>query len=90
MLIFGGMDLITILGLTAATLTTSAFLPQVIKTWQTKSAKDVSVSMLITFCLGIFLWLVYGIFRKDLAIVLANGITLILNLMILWLKIKYE
>ncbi|HLO48267.1 MAG TPA: SemiSWEET transporter [Kamptonema sp.] len=84
------MDLITILGLTAATLTTSAFLPQVIKTWQTKSAKDVSVTMLITFCIGIFLWLIYGFFRQDLAIILANAVTLILNLAILWLKIRYK
>jgi MtN3 and saliva related transmembrane protein len=79
-----------ILGLTAATLTTSAFLPQVIKTWQTKSAKDVSVAMLITFCLGIFLWLLYGIFRQDLAIILANAVTLILNLVILYLKLRYK
>lgn len=84
------MDLITILGLTAATLTTSAFLPQVIKTWQTKSAKDVSVAMLITFCTGIFLWLLYGIFRQDLAIILANAVTLMLNLVILYLKLRYK
>lgn len=84
------MDLITILGLTAATVTTSAFLPQVIKTWQTKSAKDVSVVMLITFCTGIFLWLLYGIFRQDLAIILANAVTLMLNLVILYLKLRYK
>ncbi|CDN11737.1 hypothetical protein RintRC_1630 [Richelia intracellularis] len=78
------------LGLLAATLTTSAFLPQMLKTWQTKSAKDVSYTMLITFILGVFLWLIYGFYRRDIAIILANGITLILNLMILWLKIKYR
>ena len=78
-----------IVGLLAATLTTVAFLPQMIKTWQTKSAKDVSYSMLITFIIGVFLWLIYGIMREDIAIILANGITLILNLTILYLKIKY-
>ena len=78
------------LGLLAATLTTSAFLPQMLKTWKTKSARDVSYTMLITFILGVFLWLIYGFYRGDVAIILANGITLILNLMILWLKIKYR
>ncbi|PMB14630.1 SemiSWEET transporter [Fischerella thermalis] len=83
------MDFLTILGLAAATLTTSAFLPQMLKTWQSKSAKDVSYTMLITFIIGIFLWLIYGIFRQDLAIILANFITLIFNMIILWLKIRY-
>jgi MtN3 and saliva related transmembrane protein len=84
------MDLITILGLFAATLTTFSFLPQMIKTWQTKSAKDVSFIMLISFNTGIFLWLIYGISLNALPIILANGVTLIFNLIILWLKIKYR
>ncbi len=84
------MDQITILGLAAGTLTTIAFIPQLMKTWQTKSAKDVSFLMLITFNIGIFLWLVYGIYLQALPIILANGITLVFNLIILWLKIKYR
>ncbi len=84
------MNSITILGLVAATLTTSAFLPQMIKTWQSKSAKDVSLGMLITFCTGVFLWLIYGLYIQALPIILANSLTLIFNLIILWLKIKYE
>jgi MtN3 and saliva related transmembrane protein len=84
------MEFLTILGLTAATITTSAFLPQMIKTWQSKSAKDVSYTMLITFIIGIFLWLVYGVLRQDVAIILANFLTLVFNMVILWLKIKYR
>jgi len=84
------MDTITILGLAAGTLTTIAFLPQMMKTWQTKSAKDVSFLMLITFNVGVFLWLIYGIYLQALPIILANGVTLFLNLIILWLKIKYR
>lgn len=84
------MDFITILGLVAATLTTSAFLPQMIKTWKTKSAKDVSLQMLVTFCIGVFLWLIYGIYLQALPIIIANLLTLIFNLIIVWLKIKYE
>ncbi|AVH67326.1 SemiSWEET transporter [Nostoc sp. 'Peltigera membranacea cyanobiont' N6] len=84
------MDFLTILGLAAATLTTTAFLPQMFKTWQTKSAKDVSFVMLITFMSGLFLWLIYGIYLQSLPIILANSITLFFNLIILWLKIKYR
>ncbi|MBW4565553.1 MAG: SemiSWEET transporter [Mojavia pulchra JT2-VF2] len=84
------MDFITILGLAAATLTTIAFLPQMFQTWRTKSAKDVSYVMLITFMSGLFLWLIYGIYLKALPIILANGVTLFFNLIILSLKIKYR
>ncbi|WP_138497478.1 SemiSWEET transporter [Nostoc sp. PA-18-2419] len=84
------MDLLMIIGLAAATLTTTAFLPQMFKTWQTKSAKDISFVMLITFITGVFLWLIYGIYLQALPIILANGITLFFNLIILWLKIKYR
>jgi MtN3 and saliva related transmembrane protein len=84
------MDFITILGLIAASLTTFSFIPQMIKTWQRKSAKDVSFVMLITFNIGIFLWLIYGISLRSLPIILANGVTLFFNIIILWLKIKYR
>ncbi|MDZ8189894.1 MAG: SemiSWEET transporter [Nostoc sp. ChiSLP02] len=84
------MDFLTILGLAAATLTTIAFLPQMFKTWQTKSAKDVSFVMLITFNIGVLLWLIYGIYLQALPIILANSFTLFFNLIILWLKIRYR
>ncbi|MEH2070445.1 MAG: SemiSWEET transporter [Nostoc sp.] len=84
------MDFVMIIGLAAATLTTIAFLPQMFKTWKTKSAKDISFVMLITFITGVFLWLIYGIYLQALPIILANGITLFFNLIILWLKIKYR
>ncbi|MGJ5630747.1 SemiSWEET transporter [Nostoc sp. CALU 1950] len=84
------MDFLTVLGLAAATITTISFLPQMFKTWQTKSAKDVSFVTLITFISGIFLWLIYGIYLQSLPIILANAVTLVFNLIILWLKIKYR
>ncbi|MDZ7961768.1 MAG: SemiSWEET transporter [Aulosira sp. DedQUE10] len=84
------MDFVTLLGLVAASITTVSFLPQMMKIWQTKSAKDVSFLMLICFNTGIFLWLIYGIILKQLPIILANSATLFFNLIILWLKIKYR
>lgn len=84
------MNLKDILGFAAATLTTIAFLPQLIKVWQTKSAKDISYEMLIVFCSGVFLWLIYGIYIQSLPIIIANLLTLIFNMIILGLKIKYK
>ena len=84
------MDYVTILGLIAGTLTTVAFLPQVIKAWRTKSTKDVSLWMFILFCVGVFLWLVYGILVKDIPVIAANLITFILASIILIFKIRYN
>lgn len=84
------MDFITVLGLVAATLTTFSFLPQLLKIWQSKSAKDVSFVMLIFFNTGVLLWLIYGLYLEAWPIILANGITLFFNVIILMLKIKYK
>jgi len=81
---------IDILGWIAGTLTTIAFFPQLLKTWTTKSAKDVSLVMMITFCVGIFLWFVYGLAIDAMPVVVTNSVTLILALLILILKIKYK
>jgi len=83
------VNFITVIGLIAAALTTSAYLPQVLKSWRTKSAKDLSLGMLAILCTGIFLWLIYGILNQDLPIILSNAVTLMLTLAILVLKIKH-
>ena len=81
---------IDILGWIAGTLTTIAFFPQLLKTWTTKSAKDVSLVMMVTFCIGVFLWLLYGLAIKAMPVVVTNSVTLILALLILILKIRYK
>lgn len=81
---------IDILGYIAATLTTIAFLPQVLKTWRSRSAKDVSLVMMITFSVGVFLWLLYGLAIQAMPVILANATTLILALLIVILKIRYR
>ncbi len=77
-------------GFLAAILTTSAFFPQLIKTWRTKSADDFSYITLILFLTGVFCWIIYGINIDSLPIILANLITFILNFSILILKISYK
>lgn len=84
------MDALTVLGLTAATLTTTSFVPQLRKVWRSKSAADLSYGMLGAFSLGILLWLLYGLLRDDLPVIIANGATLILSLTILLLKTRYD
>jgi MtN3 and saliva related transmembrane protein len=84
------MDRVTLIGLLAGGLTTVAFLPQLLKTWKSKSAEDVSLVMLVTFCSGVGLWLIYGVMIGAWPIVLANLITLLLALAMLFLKLKYR
>ena len=81
---------ITTLGLIAGVLTTIAYLPQLIKTWKTKSAHDLSWSMLIVLCTGIILWLVYGFYIQNIPIIAANIVTFVFASMILVLKIMYK
>lgn len=81
---------ITVLGLVAGGLTTIAYLPQLIKTWQSKSASDLSWSMLLILCTGIILWLVYGLIIHDIPLLVANVMTLIFAAIILVLKLRYR
>jgi len=83
------MDLIKLIGFVAATCTTIAFLPQAMKIYKSKSAKDIAMPTLITFIIGVTLWLIYGLLIQDYPVIIANLITLIFNLMILFLKLKY-
>ncbi|KKD39218.1 MAG: SemiSWEET transporter [Limnoraphis robusta] len=84
------MDLITAIGLLAGSLTTISFLPQVIKTWKTKSTRDVSLQMFVLFCSGVFLWIVYGLLIGNIPIVATNIVTFSLASMILFFKLKYR
>jgi len=77
-------------GFAAATLSTIAFLPQVIKTWKTQSAKDVSYALLMTFSTGCLCWVIYGYQVEARPVMIANAFTLTLNLAILAMKFSFE
>ena len=81
---------IDLFGPLAALLTTIAFLPQVYKTWNTKSADDVSLITLILFITGLICWIIYGLKINSIPILVANIITFIFNFAILILKITYS
>ena len=77
-------------GYFAAILTTTAFLPQLIKTLNTKKAEDVSLITLIMFICGVGSWIIYGYKISSKPILIANIITLLLNLFILISKLYYS
>ncbi len=79
-----------VFGFLAAVLTTIAFLPQVLKTWRTKSAEDVSIVMLVMFITGLLFWIVYAIHINSLPVLIANIITFGLNVIILLLKLIFR
>ena len=76
-----------LLGYLAAILTTVAFVPQVVKTWRTRSAGDLSFGMLAVFSTGIVLWLLYGLSVGAAPIVAGNIVTLVLTLILIGLKL---
>ena len=77
------------IGFAAAFCTTIAFLPQAVKTWKTKSARDLSLPMFLLFCIGIIFWLIYGVMITNWPMIVANGFTFILAVSILYHKLKY-
>ncbi|HLC92389.1 MAG TPA: SemiSWEET transporter [archaeon] len=79
-----------LIGSAAGFFTTIAALPQLLKAYKTKSTKDISEPMLIITCLGVFLWLSYGLLRSDLPLIIANIFTFTFWFLIFALKFKYD
>ncbi|MBR0659594.1 SemiSWEET family sugar transporter [Neoroseomonas oryzicola] len=82
------MNPIEVLGLVAGALTTTAYLPQAVRTLRSGSARDLSLAMLLLLITGIVLWLAYGALAGLPAVVAANAATLLLTLPILWVKLR--
>ena len=75
-------------GFCAGTLTTASFVPQVLKTWRSKSTRDISLAMWLMFSIGVGVWIVYGFLTGSLAIILTNVITLVLAGTVLVIKLQ--
>ncbi|HLV30181.1 MAG TPA: SemiSWEET transporter [Chitinispirillaceae bacterium] len=84
------MNPVTIIGFLGGILTTVSFLPQVIHIWKTHSTRDLSAGMFLLFSFGVLLWLIYGFFLRELPVIIANSVTLILSITILVFKFKYK
>lgn len=79
----------TIIGAIAATLTMFSFVPQIFRSFKTKSVKDVSPVTLFQLSAGVCLWMVYGIARQDPIIIIANAVTLVTLAELIFLYFKF-
>ena len=80
---------IEILGFLAGILVSLSVLPQVIKSWKTKSTKDVALAWSLINLAGQILWIVYGININSMALVVMSSITLAMNISMIYLKLKF-
>jgi MtN3 and saliva related transmembrane protein len=84
------METTSLVGFAAGFLTTVAFIPQAVKIWRSKSAADVSLTAFLAFTLGVGLWIAYGVLKQEPPIIVWNGVTLLIALAILGMKVKYR
>jgi MtN3 and saliva related transmembrane protein len=84
------MDSIELIGLLGALLSSITFIPQVVRTWQIKSAGDLSMGMLLIVFSSTMVWLVYGFALNLLPVIIANGIIFVLSLVLIYFKIKFK
>ncbi len=84
------MNTTTMLGYFAGFLTTISFLPQVVKTWKSRSTSDLSLGMFSVFSVGVICWLVYGFLLQEMPMIFWNAVTLVLVLIILVMKLKFD
>ena len=84
------MNLIDVLGFFAGICVTLSVIPQIIKVWRTKKVQDISLLTFSMLTFGIALWVVYGILKNDLPIIITNGVSLTLNLIMIYFIIHYE
>ncbi len=83
-------DAIDFIGYAAATCTTISFLPQLIRVIKLKSAREISLGMFLIFSIGTAMWLMYGLLSHSMPVAVANGVTLVLSVSILALKLRYD
>ena len=76
------------IGSAAGTLTTVAFIPQVVRAWKTGSVEDLSLWMLLAFTSGVGLWAVYGVVTDAMPLIITNGLTFVLAMTLLVLKLR--
>jgi MtN3 and saliva related transmembrane protein len=77
------------LGLVAGAMTTTAFLPQILKAWRTRQMADVSPAMIGVMTAGLVLWMAYGVLAQDAVIIVANAVGVGFTAILLGLWWKY-
>lgn len=80
---------IELIGSLAAVITTLCWIPQIIKIARDRQTASISLVTNVSLMLGVFLWLLYGIMIGSWPVIAANGVTFLLILTILGLKLRY-
>jgi MtN3 and saliva related transmembrane protein len=78
------------IGFAAAFCTTAAFIPQLLRVLRLRSAREISLPTFLLFSVGVFLWLLYGIYTGSKPVIASNAVTLLLSVSILVLKVRYD
>ena len=81
---------VEVLGYSACAVTALTFLPQVIKTWKEKSAKNVSLMMFVIAAINEVMWIAYGVMRNDMVIIITNVIMIVMAMIMISLKLRYK
>lgn len=81
---------IELIGLLAACCTTFSFLPQIIQIYKTRVTDGISIGMYLIFSTGVLLWLIYGLFLNSPSLIIANGLTLVLAVSVLIMKLIWK
>jgi len=84
------MDGFTVLGLIAGTLTTSGYIPQIVKGYRTKKMQDVSLMMISILCIGMFLWILYGLSQSDIPLIVSNTVGTSFLVTLIAMKFYYD
>jgi MtN3 and saliva related transmembrane protein len=85
-----GMDMVSIVGVVAATCTTASYFPQLKKCWETGKADDLSLHMFTVLSVGIALWVAYGVMKRDWILITANSVSLACLFVILYFKLRRD
>ncbi len=83
------LELNDLLGISAGVLTAASRVPQIAKTWKTRSAGGLSLSMYAMLCLGFLLWLTYGLMTDNVPVILSNVVSLAFNLVLLVFRLRF-
>jgi len=81
---------VDILGYSAGAVTSLTFLPQVIKTWKIRSAKDISLLMFVIAATNEAMWIAYGVLLDNWVITLTNIIVLSMALVMIYFKLRFK
>jgi len=81
---------VTHIGLLAGAITSAAVIPQVVRTYRTRHARDISIWQPVLLDIGMLLWLIYGILLRDKPLILANAFSIICNTLLIAMKIYFK